>query len=157
MTLGLLVGRFGHYVRENYVPPVQMEPASEFPDSLNHLREATGHHLIPLVLIAHADGDFAPSERDVIVAHCTSFARSRGISINGQDTRVFAEYIEDYRPTLVQLDPALMRLSHATHDEIVALIEAARAVVNADGITRPEEARLLDEMSEELARLKPAS
>jgi tellurite resistance protein len=156
MSLGLLVGRFGNYVRETYVPPVQALPEEDFPDSLNHVREAAGHHLIPLILIAHADGDFAPSERDVIVTHCVTLAQSRGLEINGKDTLAFSDYVQDFRPTLVQLEPALHRLSHSPHEEIVLLIDAARAVVQADGVTRPEETRLLQEMSEELARLKAA-
>jgi hypothetical protein len=157
MSLGLLVGRFGSYVRETYVPPVQQPPEPDFPDSLKHLREATSHHLIPLLLIAHADGDFAPSERDVIVTHCVTFARSRGLELDGKDTLAFSDYIQEYRPTLAQLDPALGRLSRGSHDEIVGLIGAARAVVEADGITRPEETRLLEDLSEELGRLKSAS
>lgn len=156
MSLGLLVGRFGSYVRETYVPPVQQPPEEDFPDSLNNLREATGHHLIPLVLIAHADGDFAPSERDVIVTHCVTLARSRGLDLNGHDTLAFSDYIQDYRPSLMQLELALHRLSRGTHDEIIALFEAARAVVEADGVTRPEETRLLVELTEDLARLKGA-
>jgi tellurite resistance protein len=157
MTLGLLVGRFGNYVRESYIPPVLMAPEPEFPDSLIHLREATSHHLIPLVLIAHADGEFAPSERDVIVTHCVTLARSQGLEFDGKDTIAFTDYIETYRPTLMQLDPAIMKLTHGDHDEVMALIAAARAVVEADGVTRPEETRLLQELDEELQRLKPAT
>jgi len=153
MTLGLLVGRFGNYVRENYVPPVQQPAKEDFPDALIHLREATGHHLIPLVLIARADGEFAQSERDVIVTHCVTFARSRGIEVDGNETLAFSDYIFDFHPTLMQLDPALHRLSRGEHAEVVALVGAARAVVEADGVTRPEETRLLAELADELGKL----
>lgn len=154
MSLGLLVVRFGRYVRENYAPPVQEAHEPDFPDSLNHLRDAAGHHLIPLILIARSDGNFDPSERDVIVTHCVTFARSRGLELDGNDTLAFSDYVWTYRPSLLQLDPALHRLSHGSHDEIIALFEAARAVVEADGITRPEEVRLLEELSEEIGKLK---
>lgn len=157
MTLGLLVGRFGNFVRENYVPPVQVAPEAEFPDSLNHIREAVGHHLIPLMLIARCDGDFEKNERDVIVTHCVTLARSTGLNLDGADTLAFSDYVSDYRPILSQLDPALSRLSRGKHEDIISLVQAARAVVEADGTTRPEELRLLDELNEELARLKAAS
>ena len=41
-----LVGRFGTFVRESYVAVVVDEPASPFPDELNHMRHAIAHHLI---------------------------------------------------------------------------------------------------------------
>jgi tellurite resistance protein len=157
MSLGLLVGRFGNFVRETHVPPIESEPLPPFPDGLNHLREAVGHHLIPLVLIARADGEFERRERDVIVTHCMTFARSRGLEIDGSGTVELVEYIESYRPSLMQLDPALTRLERGSHDEMAALIAAARAVVEADGVIRPEETRLLDELKAELGRLGAAA
>jgi uncharacterized membrane protein YebE (DUF533 family) len=157
MSLGLLVGRFGSFVRETHVPQADSTPLPPFPDSLNHLREAVGHHLIPLVLIARSDGDFEQREREVIVTHCVTFARSRGLELDGAGTIEFVEYIESYRPNLVQLDPALTRLERGSHDEMVALVAAARAVIEADGVVRPEETRFLDQLNEELGRLGVAS
>lgn len=157
MSLGLLVGRFGNYVRETYVPPVQTPPPAPFPESLGRLREATGHHLIPLVLIARADGEFAASEREVIVKHCVDLARAGGVQLDDADVKSFDEYVASYRPTLVQLEPAIHRLSHGTHDEVAGLIDAARTVVEADGVTRPEETKLLTELSAEMDRLAKGS
>jgi len=157
MTLGLLVGRFGTFVRETHVPPADAAPVAAFPDSLNHLRDAVGHHLIPLVLVARSDSDFDQRERDVIVTHCVIMARRRGLELDGPGTIEFVEYIDAYRPTLAQLDPALKRLEHGHHDELAALVAAVRAVIEADGATRPEEIRLLDELNEELGRLGAVS
>jgi uncharacterized membrane protein YebE (DUF533 family) len=157
MSLGLLVGRFGSFVRETHVRQGDAAPAPPFPDGLNQLREAVGHHLIPLVLIARSDGEFEQRERDVIVTHCVTFARSRGLELDGSGTIEFVEYIESYRPSLMQLDPALMRLERGNHEEMAALLAAARAVIEADGVVRPEETRFLDQLNEELGRLGAVS
>ena len=152
MSLGLLVGRFGTFVRETHTPPAQLPPEPAFPDRLNHLREAVGHHLIPLVLIAKSDGEFEVRERDVIVGHCVAFAQSRGLEFDGAAKVEFVEYIDSYCPSLMQLDPALKRLEHGGHDELIALVAAVRAVMEADGVIRPEEMRFLNELNEELER-----
>jgi hypothetical protein len=157
MTLGLLVGRFGNFVRETHVPQADSPPVSPFPDSLNHLRDTVGHHLIPLVLIARSDGEFERRERDTVITHCVTFARARGLELDGTGTVEFAEYVESYRPSLMQLDPALKRLEHGSHDELAALVAAARAVIEADGVIRPEETRFLDQLNEELERLGATS
>ncbi len=157
MSLGLLVGRFGSFVRETHIPQGEAAPAPAFPDGLNHLRETVGHHLIPLVLIARSDGEFEQRERDVIVTHCVTFARSRGLDLDGSGTIEFVEYIESYRPSLTQLDSALKLLEHGNHEEMAALVAAARAVIEADGVIRPEETRFLDQLNEDLARLRAVS
>jgi tellurite resistance protein len=112
-----------------------------------------GHHLIPLVLIARSDGEFERRERDAIITHCVTFARTRGLELDGTGTVEFIEYVESYRPSLMQLDPALKRLEHGSHNELAALVAAARAVVEADGVIRREESRFLDQLNEELERL----
>jgi hypothetical protein len=157
MSLGLLVGRFGSFVRETRASQEDSAPPPPFPDGLNHLRDAVGHHLIPLVLIARSDGDFEPRERDVIVTHCITFARNQGLELDGSGTIEFVQYVESYRPSLMQLDPALSRLERGDHDEMAVLVAAARAVIEADGVIRPEEARFLDQLSEEIGRLRAKS
>jgi hypothetical protein len=157
MTLGLLVGHFGNFVREIHVRQDDSPPPTPFPDSLNHLREAVGHHLVPLILVARSDGEFEGRERDVIVTHCVTLARSRGLELDGSGTVEFVEYIEGYWPSLLQLEPALKRLEHGDHDELAALLMAVRAVIEADGVIRPEETHLLDQLNEELGRLRAGS
>jgi hypothetical protein len=157
MSLGLLVGRFGSFVRETQAAQGDAAPLAPFPDGLNHLRDAVGHHLIPLVLIARSDGDFEQRERDVIVTHCVTLARRQGLELDGSGTVEFVEYVESYRPSLMQLDPALTRLERGDHDEMAALVAAARAVIEADGVIRPEETRFLDQLSEDIGRLRAVS
>ena len=156
MTLGLLVGRFGTFVRENHTPAPAPPPESPFPQHLNQLREKVAHHLIPLVLIARSDREFLDSERDVIVKHCILVAANAGVALDGSETESLDDYLDGYYPTLMQLEPALHRLGHCEHAEVASLLDAAQAVIAADGKVTPEEARLLAELQEDLAALASA-
>ena len=165
MTLGLLVGRFGTLIREMH-GSLELErdcaagntlSEGEFPDQLNHVRDAVAHHLIPLLLLARADNEFAPQERDVIVEHCITLAGRQGINLAGPQVTALTDYIAVYRPSLMQLDPALHRLAHSSHDDVEDLFIVAKAVVEADGITQAAEVKFLASLSDELATLKTAS
>lgn len=153
MSLGILVGRFGAFVREAHVAAADDHQHVEFPNDLNVLREAVGHHLIPLMLLARSDGEFAPQECEVVVAHCIDQARRQGIEVDPGRAQLFSDYVATYRPTLMQLDPALARLSHSAHQEVLNLVCAAQAVIEADGVVRPEETKLLTELNEDLRDL----
>jgi hypothetical protein len=154
MSLGLLVGRFGTFVRETHgAIVVSDEPALPFPDELNHLRHAIAHHLIPLTLLARCDGDFARQERNVIVAYCATVAGRKGIAMDEPHTSLLTQYVAGFRPSLMQLDRALALLAESSRAELLELVEAARAVVDADGIARDEEKRFLATLGEELRRL----
>jgi hypothetical protein len=160
MSLDLLVSRFDTFIRESH--PTQDRdnpggPAGEaFPDELAHLREAVSHHLIPLVLLARADREFSPLERDVIVAHCSKVASRQGLEIGGAHTAILSDYISSFAPTTAQLNPALHRLARCSHDEIVELVGAAKAVVEADGLHRVPEVKFFEALSNDLASLKTA-
>ena len=151
MSLGVLVGRFGDFVREQ---PMPAEPApTPFPNDLKHIREAAGHHLVLLALLARADGEEAASEQDVIVSHCLAFANGAGHKPSDAEKAALADYVARFKPALTQLDLALKRLAHDSKSDIAALITAAQAVVDADGVRRPAEVKLLAELQDDLARL----
>lgn len=154
MSLGLLVGRFGQFVREQHNPPIQEAgPEAPFPEDLARLREAVSHHVIPLALLARADGDFAQSERQAILDHCLALLAQGGTPASGADRAALEDYIADFRPSLMQLDPALKRLERERPETVAAMLEAAKAVMEADGHCDPAELRLIAEMREELSRL----
>lgn len=161
MSLGVMVSRFGDFVRESHTVQAQGDtaglPAGEaFPDELLHLREAVSHHLIPLALLARSDRDFSPLERDVIVAHCAAIASRHGLEMGGAHAAVLSDYVSSFVPTLAQLEPALHRLAHAPHDEVVELVNAAKAVFDADGVHRPAEAKFFQTLCDDLNALKDA-
>ncbi len=148
MSLGVLVGRFGQFVRTRHDAPAEdAAPDTAFPADLARLREAVAHHVIPLALLSRADGDFAQSERDAIMAHCLTLL---GDGASEQDRAALQDYIANARPSLMQLDPALTRLEHDSPAAIAAMLAAAEAVMNADGQCDPAEAKLIAEMRAEL-------
>jgi tellurite resistance protein len=154
MSLGLLVGRFGQFVREQHEAPVQdAGPEVPFPLEIVRLREAVSHHVIPLALLARADGDFAQSERQAILDHCLALLRQNGTPANDADRAALEDYITDLRPSLMQLEPALKRLEREPPETVAAMLAAATAVMEADGRCDPAEARLIAEMREELSKL----
>jgi hypothetical protein len=151
--LGILVETFGNFVREIHIPPEAIEAQVGFPAELHDLRDTVGHHLIPLLLLARTDRNFVPSEFDVIVTHCLTFAERRGVACNGARVSAFRDYVDTFRPALMQLDSAIERLGKCEHDEFVCLVEAARQLVAADGVSRPEEVRFLAKLQGELDKL----
>lgn len=151
--LGLLVETFGNFVREIHIPPEALEAQVGFPADLHDLREAVGHHLIPLLLLARTDRNFVPSEFDVIVTHCLTFAEQRGVACSGARAAAFRDYVDTFRPSLMQLDPALERLGKCEHGEFACLVEAAQKLVAADGVSRPEEVQFLARLQGELDKL----
>ena len=154
MSLGLLVGRFGQFVREQHEAPVQdAGPEVRFPLEIVRLREAVSHHVIPLALLARADGDFAQSERQAILDHCLALLRQNGTPASDADRAALEDYITDFRPSLMQLEPALKRLEREPPETVAAMLAAATAVMEADGRCDPAEARLIAEMREELSKL----
>jgi tellurite resistance protein len=155
MSLGLLVGRFGAFVRGNCAVPIDATPSREtsWPDSSEHLRALVGHHLIPLVLISRVDGNAADTEQQVIVDHCVALAKRHGVDVNEADRAALAKYVARFRPSLTQLDPALRRLERDSLDDLADLFASASAVICADGEVDPAELHLLDEIKDEAARL----
>ncbi len=155
--LGLLVDTFGNFVREIHVPIEAIEAQVGFPEDLHDFRDAVGHHLILLLLLARTDRDFAQCEEETIITHCVAFARLRGVACNEARTAAFREYATSFRPSLMQLDPALARLSKCDHGEFEALVDAAHALVAADGVSRPEEVKFLSRLKSDLSELPVVS
>ena len=153
MALGILVGRFGPFVRERHDPPAVMDgPAPTFSEDLQGLHRDYAHHIIPLSLLSRSDGDAAASEQKVIVDHCLALARNAGQPASEKEASALTNYVAGFRPTLVQLDPALHRLEHEPQERVAAFLAAVQGVIEADGVTRPEEAHFLANLKEEFAR-----
>jgi tellurite resistance protein len=151
MSYGVLVDRFGEFVRERHEPISHAVAPTPFPDNLQAEREIIAHHLIPLALLARADGDYAASEQHIIVEHCMTLLERIGVKPGTADRTTLESYVAAFRPNLVQLDPALRRLEKDSPGSIAALLCAARKVMNADGNIDPAEMKLLDDLRAELA------
>ena len=148
----MFAGRFGQYVRVKHEPRTAQD-SSEVPYPLSQeTRDVITHHLIPLALLARADGDIAAAEQKAMLDHAVAMLAKSGHPISDADMNKLKDYIAGFRPALMQLDPALHRLEREDADTKIAFLGAARAVANADGKITDGEARLLDELKLEFAK-----
>ncbi|MBI3678225.1 MAG: TerB family tellurite resistance protein [Proteobacteria bacterium] len=157
MALGLLVGRFGGFIRERHDAPVVAPPSAPqapMPETLQHAREVCAHHVIPLMLLSRVDGDSAPAEQKAIVAHCMGLLKRSGAKAGPAEQAALVEYVASMQPTLLQLEPALKQVEHEGQDAVFRLIAAAIQVLEADGKRDPAEVKFLDLLSEDLAKLQ---
>jgi tellurite resistance protein len=134
MSLGLLVGRFGAFLNER-------------------LREQFGHHIVLLTLLSRSDGQAVIQEREAILRHCLEEARKAGAPATASEAAELGDYLHDLRPTTAQLGPSIRRLEDGTKEEVLAVVAAAIAVVDADGARRPREMEFLTDLKRELHAL----
>jgi len=153
MTLGLLVGRFGAFLRELPEPPFAAEPQTPFPNQLGRLRGQFGHHIVLLTLLSRADGEAVMQERQVILHHCLDQAHKAGMPATAAEAAELGDHLRDLRPTMTQFYPALGRLEEASKDAVLAVIATAMAVVDADGTRRERELEFLLDLRRELELL----
>jgi hypothetical protein len=148
----MFAGRFGQYVRDRHEPRIAQDPV-EIPYPLpQETRDVIAHHLIPLGLLARADGDIAAAEQKAMLDHAVAMLAKNGHPVSDAQMGKLKDYIAGFRPSLMQLDPALHRLEREDADTKIAFLSAARAVVMADGKVDAAEARLLDELKLEFAK-----
>lgn len=150
MSLGLLVGRFGSFVREQH-DAAASAPAAPIEEPLAHERQMIAHHMIPLALLSRCDGNSDVAEQAAMLDHALTVLRMKGETVPDADRAALKSYIAALRPSLVQLDPALKRLEHESPDTIAALLDAAKNVMMADGTMDAAETHLLEEMRKDLA------
>jgi tellurite resistance protein len=155
MSLGLLVGRFAAFLNEQPVTFFDSTPSEvAFPGDLERLREQFGHHIVLLSLLSRSDGEAVVQEREVILHHCLEQAHNAGEPATAAEAAELGDYLRDLRPVTAQLDPAIRRLEHGTKEEVIAVVTAAIAVVDADGARRPREMAFLSDLKRELHALE---
>jgi len=149
----MFAGRFGQYVRGRCETRTAQDSV-EIPYPLpQETRDVIAHHLIPLALLARADGDVASAEQKAMLDHAITLLTHAGHPVAEADMSKLKDYIAGLRPSLMQLDPALHRIEREDTDTKIAFLGAARAVANADGKITDGEARLLDELKLEFAKV----
>ena len=92
-------------------------------------------------------------EREVILHHCIDQARKTGLPATATEAAELGDYLRDLRPVVAQFEPSPRRLEHGTKDEVLAIVAAAIAVVDADGTRRPREVEFLTDLRRELHAL----
>ena len=123
------------------------------PSSIESLRACVAHHLIPLLLLSNSDGERADVELEAIVDHCVAKARRHDVVVDDQGLEDLELYIAEYRPALMQLDPALRLIEGESHEDLLMLLAAAEIVASADGQLDPAEQALLAELKDEATRI----
>lgn len=151
MSLGLLVGRFGAFVREQH-DAAASAPATPIEEPLAHERQMIAHHMIPLALLARSDGNSDVAEQAAMLDHALAVLTMKGEIVSDADRAALKSYIAAMRPSLVQLDPALKRLEQESPETVAALLAAAKNVMMADGALDAAETHLLEEMQKDLAK-----
>ncbi len=156
MSLGLLVGRFGAFLSEQPATFFDSTPSeAAFPRDLERLREHFGHHIVLLTLLSRSDGEAVIQEREVILHHCLKQAHNAGgPATTAAEAAELGDYLRDLRPTTAQLGPSIRRLERGTKEEVIAVVTAAIAVVDADGARRPREVQFLTDLRHELHALE---
>ena len=95
-----------------------------------------GHHILLLTLLSRSDGEAVIQEREVILHHCLEQAHNSGEPATASEAAELGDYLRDLRPTTAQLGPSIRRLEHGTKEEVIAVVTAAIALVDADGARR---------------------
>ena len=150
MTLGLLINRFGDFLTEWSTAPSDTVAA---PHDLARIFKHQGHHLVALALLARSDGESAQSEREVILRYSVERAKKSGMDITPAERLALNDYLFGFRPSRTQLTTAVKHMRQDSKEDMVALVAAARAIVDADGERRPRELEFLNELSRDLAAL----
>jgi tellurite resistance protein len=155
MSLGLLVGRFAAFLNEQPASFFDSTPSeAAFPQDLERLRQQFGHHIVLLTLLSRSDGEAVMQEREVILHHCLEQAHSAGGPATAAEAAELGDYLRDLRPTSAQLAPSIKRLERGTKEEVLAVVTAAIAVVDADGMRRPREVAFLTDLRRDLHALE---
>src|SRR6201996_6840367 len=84
MSLGLLVGRFGSFVREQH-DEIASAPTAEIQEPLAHERQMIAHHMIPLALLARSDGNSDVAEQAVMLDHALTVLKMKGETVPDAD------------------------------------------------------------------------
>lgn len=153
MTVEKLVDEFGEFLRKRACAAGIEGPSMPFPERVERLRAAISHHLIPLLLLARADRIFDASERDVILDHCQALARKHGMPMDVADREALGEYMAVFRPTLMQLAPALAHVARDGREDFADLIATAQRVMDADGARCAGETIFLDRLKARLSEI----
>lgn len=154
MSVEGAVARMGDFLKERAATEeVAVAHEGEFSAKLRRIRDEMNHFIILLVLLAHADGKEVAKEHDVIVEFCLQRLQIEGITLSPDERAAFLTYLQDYRPTRMQLAFALKRLASESKEDLMGLIGAAKAVAESDNVRDEGETRFLETIERDLAGL----
>jgi len=153
--LGILVEGLVAFLRNRHKEKTPSAP-HPVPDQLARVFATFADHLVALILVARSDDKVVDEEREVILRYCVEHARKRGFELTLEEKAALDHYLRRFKPSMPQMIAAMEaveRLKHGTKDEVAELIGGARAVIEADGVVRLQEALYLDELQHNLHSL----
>lgn len=114
------------------------------------MRAAARPAAILLAGVSLSDGVKHPVEVEVAAAFCTRLCERRDFTPTGATLAAFRRYLKGLRPDREMMLGAMDRIQTEQPDEIIAVLRAARDVVEADGHLHAAEIGMLDDICREL-------
>ncbi len=118
-------------------------------------RLAAGDGLRILVSIARADGFLHDKEVEAVLDYAIQRSALEGLETTTDDMAALAAYIRRLRPTSTLIDICLASIEQESPECIGLLLDSSVAVMEADGVLRPEELKLVRDIQRKLCT--PAS
>ena len=105
---------------------------------------------IVLAALSLADGRKHPEELEVAVRFCALVCERRGYDLTDIEVQALLRYMKGLRPSTETAYRAIDRLLGCEPGEIVGLVRAGRAVIEADGLLHDAEVEMLDDIMREM-------
>ncbi|PWE57641.1 hypothetical protein DEM27_00035 [Metarhizobium album] len=122
------------------------EPKNSWAAVLDAVRDDA----IILAAVAHSDGQYHPSEADMVTEYLCKLAERKGAMLAPAEVLALSRYANKLRPNYDRIFHALSRLQQAGTAHCERLIRACVEVMDADGSRKPQERQLINEISIEL-------
>lgn len=109
------------------------------PVSLARIRPHFTHHMMVLAHLGRSDGDFCLDEQGLVLDHCLKLAAEAGCRATEGEEHALRRYLKTLKPKKLFLGRAMRGLESDPPERIIALLIAADAVINADGLRHRDE------------------
>jgi WYL domain-containing protein len=148
-TFGLVIDAAA--INEPEITPSKESATTDWDLARAYLRP----HAEILAALSLSDGTMSKAEVAVAVCHCNHIAGSGGFFTAADQDRLMA-YVKRLRPTDKTLQKSVERLTDAPPHEITDLLISAVELMDIDGNRDPAEVELVNQLSQELARIDMA-
>jgi uncharacterized tellurite resistance protein B-like protein len=137
----------GLLAAEDFMPPVKLPPADTV---YSLLRRQLGHDLTLMAAMAESDGQISMIEADAILHFVRRRSDLFGIDLDETRVRKLLGFLRRVRPTEDQIRESLNEIGERSPQAQLDVLTACRDVMLADGEIHASEARLLDQICDDL-------
>ena len=103
-----------------------------------------------LAAVSRSDGQVRSVEIETSAQCLAKIAERKELWVEQEDFERLVTYIRRLRPDAQAIGRALDEVSRYPKADVVAFFQAAKAVMEADGVAHPEEAEIINEMAREI-------